>query len=93
MSSCIRRSIRSFTTHVQGSDYVPGLDAVRKLTRDLAHKYGLHVIGEFDPAKVGCTADQYIDAEHSNPACLQKIFDQYEALLPELRREANQGRT
>jgi hypothetical protein len=28
----------------------------------------------------------YIDAEHGNPACLQKIFDQYETILPELRR-------
>ncbi len=76
-----------FYDAVQGSDYLPGLDKIRSLTRDLAAKHGLHVIGEFDPAKVGCTADQYIDAEHANPACLQKIFDQYEALLPELKRE------
>ena len=46
------------------------------------------MIGDFDPSKVGCTADEYIDAEHSSPACLQKIFDQYDALVPELRREA-----
>ena len=76
-----------FYDAVQGSKYLPGLDNIRKITKDLAAKHGLHVIGEFDPAKVGCTVEQYIDAEHSSPPCLQKIFDQYEALLPQLRLE------
>lgn len=70
---------------LKGSPYMKGLDRVRQITRDLAAKHGLPVIGEFDPAKVGCTADQYIDAEHANPACLQNIFNEYEAILPALR--------
>lgn len=73
---------------VKGSRYVEGLDQIRRITRDLAAKHHLRIIGDFDPAKVGCTSDQYIDAEHSSPACLQNIFNQYEALLPELRAEA-----
>jgi hypothetical protein len=71
---------------VQGGTYPAGLDRIRQITRDFAAKYDLKIIGEFDPAKVGCTSDMYIDAEHGNPTCLQKIFDQYEAILPELRR-------
>lgn len=74
-----------FYDAVKDSPYMKGLDRIRQLTRDLAAKHGLHVIGEFDPARVGCTADQYIDAEHANPACLQNIFNEYEAILPELR--------
>ena len=80
-----------FYDAVQGSRYLPGLDNIRKITKDLAAKHGLHMIGEFDPAKVGCTTEQYIDAEHSSPPCLQKIFDQYEALLPQLRLEEQKG--
>jgi hypothetical protein len=71
---------------VQDGSYMAGLERVRQLTKDLAAKHGLKIIGDFDPAKVGCTSDMYIDAEHGNPTCLQKIFDQYEAILPELRR-------
>ena len=77
-----------FYDAVKNTRFVTSLDKVRKVTRGLADKYGFHVIGDFDPSKVGCTADEYIDAEHSSPACLQKIFDQYDALVPELRREA-----
>lgn len=80
-----------FYDAVKNSPYLEGLDKIRAITSGFAAKHGLHVIGEFDPARVGCTADQYIDAEHANPACLRKVFDQYEALLPQLKLEA-QGR-
>jgi hypothetical protein len=75
-----------FYDAVQDGTYPAGLDKIREITRGLAAKHGLNIIGEFNPHAVGCTAAMYIDAEHGNPACLQKIFDQYEALLPELRR-------
>ncbi len=75
-----------FYDAVQGGTYPSGLDKVRGITRELATKHGLKIIGDFNPHAVGCTADMYIDAEHGNPACLQKIFDQYESILPELRR-------
>ena len=78
---------------VQGGTYMSGLEKVREVTRTLAKKHGLHIIGDFDPAKVGCTADQYIDGEHGNPACLQKIFDQYEALLPQLKLETKKDQS
>ncbi len=77
-----------FYDAVKNSAYLEGLDKIRAITNGFAAKYGLHVIGEFDPAKVGCSADQFIDAEHANPACLQKVFDQYDALLPRLKIEA-----
>lgn len=66
--------------HVKGGTYFSGLDKVRKVTADLAAKHGLKIIGDFDPAKVGCTADQYIDAEHANPSCLVHIFKQFDDL-------------
>jgi len=81
-----------FYDAVQNGTYPAGLNKIRKITRDLAARHGLKIIGEFDPHRVGCTADMYIDAEHSSPACLQKVFDQYEKILPELRRTAGKVR-
>jgi hypothetical protein len=75
-----------FYDAVQDGTYPAGLDKIRKVTRELAAKHGLRIIGDFDPRKVGCTADMYIDAEHSNPSCIRMIFKQYEAILPELKR-------
>lgn len=70
-----------FMEHVKGGTYLEGLGRIEALTRDIAARHGLKIIGSFDPAKVGCTADMYIDAEHGNPACLQNIFNEYEALF------------
>lgn len=65
-----------FHDAVAGSDYADHLNAVEALTRDLAAQYGARTAGSFDPARVGCTADMYIDSEHSRPVCLQKLLTQ-----------------
>jgi hypothetical protein len=65
---------------IRNSPYREGLARIESLTRDFAAKYGFKVFGSFDPAEVGCTADMYIDAEHSNPDCLKKVFAQYLAI-------------
>lgn len=60
--------------------YIEGLRRVESLTRDFADRHGFDVIGSFDPYVVGCHADMYIDAEHANPTCLAKVFDQFSRL-------------
>lgn len=65
-----------FHDAVAGSGYADHLNAVEALTRDLAAQYGARTAGSFDPARVGCTADMYIDSEHSRPVCLQKLLAQ-----------------
>ncbi len=62
---------------VQNSPYMEGLERVKTITSELAEKYGLHIIGSFNPYDLGCGAELYIDAEHSNPKCLQKILQQF----------------
>lgn len=69
-----------FWEHVKGGNYFEGLDKLRKVTQDLAARHGLKVIGDFDPGKVGCTSDMFIDAEHSNPTCVGKILNQFDEL-------------
>jgi hypothetical protein len=65
---------------LKDSPYMIGLRKIEELTRDFADRHGFRVIGSFDPRVVGCDASMYVDAEHANPACLARIFRQYEAL-------------
>lgn len=66
---------------LQGSAYFEGLKKVDAMTHDIAARHGLKMIGGFNPHKVGCTPNMYIDAEHSNPTCLQKIFDEFAQIV------------
>ena len=69
-----------FYDRVQDTDYMKGLNRLDDLTRRIAAERGIPVFGSFNPHEVGCTADEYIDAEHSNPKCLQHVWDQFIAL-------------
>ncbi|MGI9465329.1 MAG: hypothetical protein ACR2OM_15410, partial [Aestuariivirgaceae bacterium] len=62
---------------LQGSPYMEGVRRVEDLTKMYAAKYNFKVIGGFNPHKVGCTEEQYIDAEHSRPECLARIIDEF----------------
>jgi hypothetical protein len=66
-----------FWDAVQGTAYMDGLKPVIDLQKKLAEKYGIRTFGGFDPKSVGCVPEEYIDSEHANPACLQKIFNQF----------------
>jgi hypothetical protein len=69
-----------FYDAVAGTPYAKGLRKIEDLTKEIAARHGLKIIGSFDPHKVGCTADMFIDAEHSNEKCLGKIFAQFEEM-------------
>jgi len=76
---------------VQGSPYMDGIDDIRQMTLDWSKKYDMPVIGGFDPAKTGCTADMYIDGEHSNSVCLGKIITQFLELDKAAQMTAGKG--
>lgn len=65
-----------FWEAVQGSPYLPALQRVEETVRTLAYRHSIPLIGSFNPNEVGCTADMYIDGEHSNPLCLGEILVQ-----------------
>jgi hypothetical protein len=69
-----------FYDRIPGTAYADALARVEALTQKFSTDYGFPIFGGFNPHKMGCTSDQYIDAEHSNPQCLQKVFDQFLAL-------------
>ena len=81
-----RREVRTVLAHppynpdfyqsIEGSAFAAGLRRVEDLTKRLARKHGIALVGSFDPAKVGCRRSMYIDSEHSSPACLQLVLDQ-----------------
>jgi len=70
----------AFYDRIVGTPYAEGVAKVEALTHKFSAEFGFPVFGNFNPHKIGCTSDMYIDAEHSNPQCLQKIFDQFLAL-------------
>jgi hypothetical protein len=59
---------------VQGSPYMDGLRQVEAVTRELAEKHKLALVGGFDPGGLGCTEEMFIDAEHSNASCLRPLL-------------------
>ncbi|MDX2156632.1 MAG: hypothetical protein SFW09_08985 [Hyphomicrobiaceae bacterium] len=59
---------------IKGSAYVEGLKRVEAVTRELAAKHKATLVGSFDPADLGCTADMFIDAEHSQAPCLSNLL-------------------
>lgn len=69
-----------FYDRVQGTPYAAGLVRIESLVQKFAADHHLPLFGSFNPHKLGCTAAMYIDAEHSNMQCLQKIFDQFAVL-------------
>lgn len=63
-----------FFDRVQDSPYMEGLRQVEAVTRELAAKHKLGLVGSFDPEPLGCTAEMFIDAEHSNAGCLRMLL-------------------
>ena len=59
---------------LEGTPYMDGMREVEALVQDFARKYDFKTIGSFNPYEVGCTADMYIDGEHSSPDCLGRIL-------------------
>jgi hypothetical protein len=69
-----------FYDRIRSSAYGAGLREVEALSARLAKAHGATAVGSFDPAVAGCVASMFIDAEHSGPACLQRVLDQVPGL-------------
>ena len=65
-----------FFDSVRDTPYMENLRRVEKVVQQLASKHNLRTIGSYDPATVGCTAEMFIDSEHSNPQCLVRVLEQ-----------------
>ena len=70
----------TYYDRLRGSPYAKGLERIEALIQRIANDHKLPVFGSYNPHDIGCVSEQYIDAEHANDKCLQKIFDQYMAI-------------
>jgi hypothetical protein len=70
----------TYYDQLQGTPYAEGLGKMEALIDKIASDHKLPLFGSFNPHDLGCTSEMYIDAEHSNEKCLQKIFDQFVAI-------------
>jgi hypothetical protein len=69
-----------FYRQIEHTPYSDGLRRVEALTSELATAHGATVVGSFDPAIAGCTAEMFIDAEHSGPTCPARVLHQVPGL-------------
>jgi hypothetical protein len=74
---------------VADSPYMHGLRRVEQVTRELAAKHNLAIIGSFDPERLGCKVSQFIDAEHSNPDCLRNLLAELGHSIEQSRPESS----
>lgn len=65
-----------FFESVQNTPYMEGLNQIEAVTRELAAKHKLNIVGSFDPADLGCSASMFIDAEHANASCLSRLMSE-----------------
>ncbi|HSA80119.1 MAG TPA: hypothetical protein VLE23_04805 [Geminicoccaceae bacterium] len=70
----------AFYRQIKDSAYGLGLRQVEAVTARFAAAHGATVVSSFDPAAAGCLESMFIDAEHSGPACLQRVLDQVPGL-------------
>lgn len=70
----------TYYDRLRGSPYAEGLERIETLIQRIASDHKLPVFGSYNPHDIGCVSEMYIDAEHANDTCLQKIFDQYMAI-------------
>ncbi len=70
----------TYYDRLRGTPYAEGLDRIETLIQKIANDHKLPVFGSYNPHELGCVSEMYIDAEHANDKCLQKIFDQYMAI-------------
>ena len=70
----------TYYDRLKGTPYAEGLQRIEALIQKLATDHKLPLFGGFNPHKSGCTTEMFIDAEHSNEKCLQKVMDQFMAL-------------
>jgi hypothetical protein len=63
-----------FYDRIADSTFEQGLADIHALTVELADRHGFATAGSFSPYDMGCTSSMYIDAEHSGPSCLGRVF-------------------
>ena len=47
---------------------------IEKRFRDLARKYGVELVGSYDPRRVGCSKSEFYDGMHPKLSCMTKVF-------------------
>ena len=52
---------------------VSGMRMVESKVHKIARSTGTQVIGSYNPRKIGCTADEFLDAMHGKVTCLTKL--------------------
>jgi hypothetical protein len=64
----------AFYEAVEARPFGAVLGEVEQIARGWVDRYGVTVVGGFDPRRVGCPVEQFIDWHHAKPECLGNIL-------------------
>lgn len=70
----------TFWNTVKDRPFGKTLLGLESIAADMQQRHGVISIGSYDPAKVGCVAEDFIDHIHAHPACVGKVL----RLVPDL---------
>ena len=85
LSEKLIRSLEGYQVRLVLSPYHPALYArmmaerpefaeIENSFRALANRWGIAVLGSYDPDRVGCVAADFFDGMHPNKICMHKVF-------------------
>jgi peptidoglycan/LPS O-acetylase OafA/YrhL len=49
---------------------------IEKQFRDLSYRLGVHIVGSYDPSRVGCKSEEFYDGMHPKDSCMKKVLSQ-----------------
>ena len=70
----------SFWNTVKDRPFGKTLLGLESIATDMQQRHGIISVGSYDPAEMGCVAEDYIDHIHARPACVGKVL----RLVPDL---------
>lgn len=66
-----------FYDQIAGTPYEEGFARIVTQTQNFSKEFGFPIFGSANPHEIGCVAEEYIDAEHAHPSCMEKVFAKF----------------
>jgi hypothetical protein len=70
-----------FYREIQKRPFGKTLNRLESIAQEMSRRLGVISVGGYDPAPLGCTADQFIDHIHSRPPCLVQVLRRIPGLV------------
>lgn len=66
----------TFYDGITSTQFGQTLGRIQTIGDEFAKKYGIQIVGSFNPHALGCPKEEFIDWHHGTPKCLENVFQQ-----------------